>query len=548
MPRLGVEATFGSEPPRIDLRADFARYQEPPLLSYAELVELGTIDEVRPGLKEKMTTLLRTPFLSNEAHYAGAQPILPDVPELGPSLRVVMWNIERGLRLDEVKLAFTDADAFLQTRDDEIPGTVVSQVREELEVLQTADILVLQELDWGMKRTGYREVVREMGAALKMNWAYAVEFLEVDPIELGTERFDEMPEDEREHLREDIEVDKKLYRGLHGTAILSRYPIREARVIPLLVQGHDWYHDEKRGVSPIESAKRGTASMVFLEKIFREIRRGGRTHLFVTLDVPHLPGGRLTVSAPHLEARTKPAIRREQMNIVLSHLREIEHPVIIAGDLNTTGSDNLPTSVKREIYKRVGSKEFWAKRGVIYATGLGLIYDFVSSGIRFLRNQNDPTARSIPIFSSNHERGLFREIENFRDLNGFVFDFRGTRTRTITGKARTLANSNQRGRKGFVPTFELARTVGPAGKFKLDWIFVKSYLADHPRDKEAGYRFAPHFPRTMRDLNYFPPEALSDHHPISVDLPFGDPESFTITGESGGNELAAVTTQPSNTE
>jgi endonuclease/exonuclease/phosphatase family metal-dependent hydrolase len=527
------------------------RYQEPPLLTYAELVELGTIDEVRPALEEKMTTLLRTPFLSNEAHYAGAQPILPDVPGLGPSLRVVMWNIERGLRLDDIKLAMTDADTFLRTRDGETPSAEgAAQVKEELEVLQTADILVLQEVDWGMKRTGYREVVRELGAAMNMNWAYAVEFLEVDPIDLGTESFDEMPEEERAQLRKDIEVDKDLYRGLHGTAILSRYPIREARVIPLLVQGHDWYHSEKRGVSPIESAKRGATAMVFLEKIFREIRRGGRTHLFVTLDVPHLPGGRLTVSAPHLEARTKPATRREQMNIVLSHLREIEHPVIVAGDLNTTGTDNLPTSVKREIYKRVGSKEFWAKRGVLYATGLGLVYDFVSSGIRFLRNQNDPTARHISVFSSNHERGLFNEIENFRDLNGFAFDFRGNRTRAINGKARTLANSNQRGRKGFVPTFELARTVGPAGKFKLDWIFVKSYLDDHPRGKEATYRFAPHFARTMKDLNYFPPEALSDHHPISVDLPFGDPDSFTITEEPGGTRLAAsaVTPQPSNTE
>jgi hypothetical protein len=251
-----------------------------------------------------------------------------------------------------------------------------------------------------------------------------------------------------------------------------------------------------------------------------------------------------------LEASTKPAMRREQMNIVLSHLREIEHPVIVAGDLNTTGSDNLPTSVKREIYKRVGSKEFWAKRGMLYATGFGLLYDFVSSGIRFLRNQNDPTARNIPVFSSNHEKGLFHEIENFRDLNGFAFDLRGTRARTINGKARTLANSNQRGRKGFVPTFQLERTVGPAGKFKLDWIFVKSYLADHPRDKEASYRFAPHFPRTMKDLNYFPPEALSDHHPISVDLPFDDPKNFTVAEESGGTRLAgaAVTPQPSNTE
>jgi hypothetical protein len=43
----------------------------------------------------------------------------------------------------------------------------------------------------GVKRTEYREVVRELGKALNMNWAYGVELLEVDPKQLGTDTFDD---------------------------------------------------------------------------------------------------------------------------------------------------------------------------------------------------------------------------------------------------------------------------------------------------------------------------------------------------------------------
>ena len=41
-------------------------------------------------------------------------------------------------------------------------------------------------------------------------------------------------------------------------------------------------------------------------------------------------------------------------------------------------------------------------------------------------------------------------------------------------KGGTLANSNQRARKGFEPTFTLKRDFGGlVGNYKLDWILVK---------------------------------------------------------------------------
>ena len=117
---------------------------------------------------------------------------------LGPSLRVVDWNIERGLQLDEIKLAFTDKQAFLSkvkfppgnmnNEDDEAPATP-RRLDAQIDVLQSADVIVLNEVDWGMKRTDYKAVVKELGDALNMNWAYGVEFVEVDPKMLGLQSF-----------------------------------------------------------------------------------------------------------------------------------------------------------------------------------------------------------------------------------------------------------------------------------------------------------------------------------------------------------------------
>jgi hypothetical protein len=56
-------------------------------------------------------------------------------------------------------------------------------------------------------------------------------------------------------------------------------------------------------------------------------------------------------------------------------------------------------------------------------------------------------------------------------------------------------------------------------KFRLDWIFVKSDL-DDPRDQKGSYALAPHFARTLSNLNNGPTEPLADHSPITVDLPF----------------------------
>jgi len=38
----------------------------------------------------------------------------------------------------------------------------LEKIPEEIDLLKAADVWILNELDWGVKRTDYREVVREL--------------------------------------------------------------------------------------------------------------------------------------------------------------------------------------------------------------------------------------------------------------------------------------------------------------------------------------------------------------------------------------------------
>ena len=512
---------------------DYVRDSAPKLLSYDELVQLSLDQEMPPELAEKLRLITTTPFVNNEAYLSGARPLPLDVPHLGPSLRVAFWNIERGLELDYIELFLSNKDAFMAKVEQErkeakenkksIRSVQLDKIPDEIEDLKSADVWILNEVDWGVKRTEYREVIRELGKALNMNWAYGVEFLEIDPKQLGTDTFDDgETKDEQIQLQQVFTIDKDRLRALHGNAVLSRYPIRSARLIPFTL-GYDWYKENK--IRPLEKAKRKAAILIG-EDLLREVRRGQRTTLYVDLDVPEAPGHRVTVACTHLENRTKPKIRRQQMGELLDAVRDTTNPVIIAGDMNTTGSDSTPTSVENMLYKRYGSLDFWTTKGVKWATGVGLIYTGAKTAMSLsgIQYRIDPTSANIPGASANLERAFFNSLEKFRFSDGKAIDFRGIPQRTVNGTAGTLADSNQRQGGGFKPTFNAELIWGHVklAKFKLDWFFVKADI-DSPRDAKGPYLFAPHFARTLVNLNNAPPEPIADHSPMTIDLPFNEP-------------------------
>jgi hypothetical protein len=68
---------------------DYIRSSQPPLLTYQELVALNEGKTIDPPLADKLHTLLTTPFINNEAYFAGTKPLRSDIKDMGLSLRLV---------------------------------------------------------------------------------------------------------------------------------------------------------------------------------------------------------------------------------------------------------------------------------------------------------------------------------------------------------------------------------------------------------------------------------------------------------------------------
>jgi endonuclease/exonuclease/phosphatase family metal-dependent hydrolase len=111
-----------------------------------------------------------------------------DVPANPETLRIVSWNINRGLQLDGI----------------------VEFLRQ-----QGADLVLLQEADVNARRTQYRNIAREIAQALRMNYVFGCEFQELAQ---GNS-------------------DSPAY---HGQATLSRLPLLESRILRFRRQSGFW--------------------------------------------------------------------------------------------------------------------------------------------------------------------------------------------------------------------------------------------------------------------------------------------------------------------
>jgi endonuclease/exonuclease/phosphatase family metal-dependent hydrolase len=187
-----------------------------------------------------------------------------------PQYRVLAWNIERGK---------------------ELPGQI--RAFRELPYLRDCDVLLLTETDVGMARSGNVDVARSLARELGLNYAFVPCYLSLVNGS-GVERF--------------IEGENHL--GLHGNAILSRYPIREPRRIAL-----------RNGIDKMKS---------------NEQRLGTQTALAATVE---LPGLHLPVACVHLDANSTQSHRALQMRTILEALPH-DGPALVGGDWNTTTFDS----------------------------------------------------------------------------------------------------------------------------------------------------------------------------------------------------------------
>ncbi|HSI65664.1 MAG TPA: hypothetical protein VLE43_21235, partial [Candidatus Saccharimonadia bacterium] len=325
-----------------------------------------------------------------------------------------------------------------------------------------------------------------------------------------------------------LPVDKAQYKGAFGSAVLSRYPIINARVIPLK-QAYDWHEGEKKRADLVEHGRRLGSEIAFASEIRRELKVGGRCFFRVDIAVPQVPGGVVTLVNNHLEIKTTPKGREEQMVEILSHLKNVPHPLIMAGDHNSAPEDLSPTSLVRVVWRQVNTPEaimHTAVRVSDLVTGTVVPGYRERSILNVLKNFQNPLAPDIPILFPNPVRGMFEQVRDHRFADGTVFDFRGDANRSINRSGGILANGNEHRLWGHRTTFSVKRPIGPLGRYRLDWFFVRSGYLKDPNDNDASYRFAPHFGETLAEFNDSVKPKFSDHRPIVVDIPFEEPRGL----------------------
>ena len=206
-------------------------------------------------------------------HLEVQQPAPADVPV---TVTVAAWNIERCKRVPE-------SAALLRKSG--------------------ADIVLATEMDLGMARSGQHHTTRDLAAALGMGYAFGVEFVELgtgDPYE--TSLFADVPNDH----------------GLHGNAILSRYPLENVALLPL-DDGGTWFTGTPKNDG--------------------QFRIGGRMAMAAQI-------GGVTFVAVHYESESDAKGRADQTRRMLD-LIEAEYghgPCVIGGDLNTAAFSDQPMS------------------------------------------------------------------------------------------------------------------------------------------------------------------------------------------------------------
>jgi len=235
-------------------------------------------EEIKPYFLE-LARCQSTEELEANAVYRRIAPAIRtalDTPETGdftqgsaaaqPRYRFVAWNLERGLELDGQLEAFR-SHAYLGT----------------------ADVLLLTETDVGMARSRNRDVAQEIARELGFQYAFVPCYLNLSK-GAGREYYSEGEND----------------LGLHGNAILSRYPLSRVRAIRL---------------------KNGTDKMAGREK-----RLGSQAAVVAEVEFPN---DRLTAVCAHLDANSSQRHRASQMRAILDDL-DTNLPILLGGDWNTS--------------------------------------------------------------------------------------------------------------------------------------------------------------------------------------------------------------------
>ena len=276
-------------------------------LPFDDLDKLSRTAEPTGEVKQRLTDHLSMVYILNRSTEAKLT---------NSHFRIGQWNIKRGLNAYEIKEILVNKKQYENKGIKNFKIWDRKRFKNELNTFANVDILCLNEADIGMPRTGYKNIVSYIADPLNLNYAYATEFVEVGPLFLMSN------------------VNKNLYKGLHGNVIISKFPIVSAEVIRL-PKIYSWYKGEVgRYQSPVELIRKGLAKGIFSQDIERyEVRHGERNAIIADIKLPN--NKIITVISTHFEDRAYPDERLNQFKYLLEKIKDKKTPVILAGDLNT---------------------------------------------------------------------------------------------------------------------------------------------------------------------------------------------------------------------
>lgn len=493
--------------------------------------------------KEITSKILSTPIVDNNINSCEKftykhHPTLKDLVVIG------QWDLMYNLEPEKVYDAFFHPERLVEIfkKDNEANSLYMVDIKEhpiesynkmkekitkESQILKSSDIIVLNNVDIGMPRTQYRDMPLELAKELGYNYAFAPEFIEVDPATLGLEdhKWSDSHMITESKTASEYKVDQTKYRGLTGTAILSRFPLSNVRIIPL-VDVYDWYDSEKNNEYKLEDVSRQAMKTVFKEDTLRQVRLGHRMALVADIELPEQT---FTVVGVQIEKRTRPNERAKQMKYLLSQIKDITHPVILAGNLNTSCYNHQPKGVKNIVKNKFTDADSIAETAFSVLVPVGMVVSWVVRPVfDIFRKVNDPTVISIPLISPNREKKMFNAIRRFEFSDGYKFDFRGNPETSVSNSSKMFSSSNERGKKGYISTYKTKRNLG-VSNYKLSWIMAKGYNTknkpDSKHDENVSECMAPHFGRTLYALNFSYAQPIAIQAPIVAVFPLTDYKS-----------------------
>ncbi len=434
-------------------------------LTFDEYLKLSADDKYSAEANAKVESILNGYELNNS---------ISQNHSFNGSLKVVEWNLKGSEDLEKLQLILSgnfDQSKKYMSMKALSDGEQIIEYRDALNELKSADVIILTDVDYGQPKSEYKNITKELAEKNGYNYVYSVNFISVEP----------------KILNEENSIDKNLYKGYNGTAILSKYKLENVQILKLPVY-YDWYTDEKNFSKSLDEKKEKLGSeKVPLYDFKPNTRIGSRTAVMADIK-PKNGKEKITIVAIETENRTSPEKRASQLQYLLNRIGTYTNPVIIGGNLNTNGLDEAPFSILK-LLKENATVDQAAQFVVTKIVSNSNIVTTGASVVNKSRLKKNPAGKSIPIIMNNPEKEIFKEIREFTFTDGSKFELKASKELAESDEeisSKFLGTSNERKGKGFVPTCYYDAFFGH-NKYKKDWLLVKGLTPSAPKTLTTLY-------------------------------------------------------------